>query len=110
MPARDCWLRMVFDGRYKYIHTERFRPMLYDLQEDPQELTDLGTNPAYTDECAELHEALSSGPASHASEQRWPMARLNPLTFKTRLLKWWLFHQATTLIFYHLCVQLMFWG
>lgn len=26
IPARDCWLRMVFDGRYKYIHAERYRP------------------------------------------------------------------------------------
>lgn len=58
MPARDCWLRMVFDGRYKYIHAEHFRPMLYDLQEDPNELSDLGADPAYSDVRARLHEAL----------------------------------------------------
>jgi len=49
---------MIFDGRYKYVHAEKFRPMLFDLQEDPNELTDLGGDPAYTDECARLHEAL----------------------------------------------------
>ncbi len=58
MPARECWLRMVFDGRYKYIHAERFRPMLYDLEEDPNELNDLGADPAYHDVCERLHEAL----------------------------------------------------
>jgi len=58
MPSRACWLRMVFDGRYKYIHAEHFRPMLYDLQTDPNELTDLGNNAEYANECARLHEAL----------------------------------------------------
>lgn len=58
MPARECWLRMVFDGRYKYIHAEGFRPMLYDLQLDPGELADCGADPAYNAECMRLHEAL----------------------------------------------------
>jgi arylsulfatase A-like enzyme len=58
MPSRDCWLRMVFDGRYKYIHAERYRPMLFDLQEDPNELIDLGDDSAHADVCARLHETL----------------------------------------------------
>jgi len=58
MPARDCWLRMVFDGRYKYIHAENFRPMLYDLQEDPNELKDLGADPIHDAVCSRLHETL----------------------------------------------------
>ncbi|WP_354689652.1 sulfatase-like hydrolase/transferase [Lentibacter algarum] len=58
MPARDCWLRMIFDGRYKYIHAERFRPMLYDLDDDPNELNDLGADPALAEVRARLHEAL----------------------------------------------------
>ncbi len=58
MPSRDCWLRMIYDGRFKYIHAEHFRPMLYDTQEDPDELRDLGGDEAYADECARLHEKL----------------------------------------------------
>lgn len=58
MPSRDCWLRMIYDGRYKYIHAEHYRPMLFDLQEDPNELTDLGDDPAYNDVRARMHEAL----------------------------------------------------
>ena len=58
MPSRECWLRMVFDGRFKYVHCERFRPMLYDLQDDPNELQDLGADSNYADVCARLHETL----------------------------------------------------
>lgn len=58
MPSRECWLRMVFDGRFKYVHCERFRPMLYDLQDDPNELQDLGADSNYADVRARLHEAL----------------------------------------------------
>ena len=35
---------MIFDGRWKYIHCEGFRPILFDLQTDPQELIDLGAS------------------------------------------------------------------
>ena len=41
-PPRECWLRMIFDGRWKYILAEGYRPMLFDLASDPQELQDLG--------------------------------------------------------------------
>ncbi|MEZ5741327.1 MAG: sulfatase-like hydrolase/transferase [Burkholderiaceae bacterium] len=58
MPSREAWLRMVFDGRWKYVLAERFRPMLFDLQTDPQELHDLGADPRYAGERARLHEAL----------------------------------------------------
>ena len=56
--AIDCWLRMIFDGRYKYILSEGFRPMLFDLQDDPHELTDLGADPAYEKIRGRLHEQL----------------------------------------------------
>ena len=40
---------MIFDGRWKYIHVEKMRPILYDLQTDPDELVDLGADPGYAD-------------------------------------------------------------
>jgi arylsulfatase A-like enzyme len=49
---------MVFDGRWKYIHAVGFRPMLYDLGSDPDELHDRGADPAYADVCARLKDAL----------------------------------------------------
>lgn len=42
LPPRDCRLFMVFDGRYKMMHAEGgLRPMLFDLQNDPDEFDDL---------------------------------------------------------------------
>lgn len=44
---RDCRLFMVFDGRWKLMHSEGgLRPMLFDLETDPDEFVDLiKTNP-----------------------------------------------------------------
>jgi arylsulfatase A-like enzyme len=58
MRSRDCWMRMIFDGRWKYVHFERFRPMLFDLQNDPGELNDLGASPVHAAERSRLHEML----------------------------------------------------
>jgi hypothetical protein len=42
VKPRDARLFMVFDGRYKMMHAEGgMRPMLFDLQEDPEEFHDL---------------------------------------------------------------------
>ena len=38
----DAHTKMIFDGRWKYIRCEGFRPVLFDLETDPSELTDLG--------------------------------------------------------------------
>ncbi|MBZ0162873.1 MAG: sulfatase-like hydrolase/transferase [Notoacmeibacter sp.] len=41
-------LFMVADKRWKFMHAEGFdRPMLFDMLEDPNELRDLGTDPAH---------------------------------------------------------------
>ncbi len=50
VEPRDARLFMVFDGRYKMMHAEGgFRPMLFDLQEDPQEFHDLGKGNAHAE-------------------------------------------------------------
>lgn len=59
VPIPDARLYMVYDGRFKYIHADGFAPMLYDLASDPQELHDLGTNPAHAETRARLYEALA---------------------------------------------------
>ena len=57
-PPRECWLRMIFDGRFKYIYAEGYQPMLFDLKTDPEEYNDLGSSLAYGDECARLEKML----------------------------------------------------
>ena len=58
MPSRECWLRMVFDGRFKYIKSDGFRPMLFDLVSDPNEFNDIGDSPAFAKERARLDQML----------------------------------------------------
>jgi len=41
---------MVRDRRWKYIHAEGFRPILFDLDSDRDELVDLGAAPAHESE------------------------------------------------------------
>jgi arylsulfatase A-like enzyme len=57
-PIEQCRLFMVYDGRWKYIHASGFRPMLYDLQSDPQEFADRGEDPSCADVIARLQAAL----------------------------------------------------
>ena len=58
-PVDSARLVMIFDGRFKLIEAEGFRPMLYDLETDPDELRDLGADPAaHADERERLKGAL----------------------------------------------------
>jgi len=59
-PPIDAWLRMAFDGRWKYILCEGYRPMLFDLAVDPNELTDLGESgePEHRYHMQRMHEEL----------------------------------------------------
>lgn len=50
----DARLAMIFDGRWKYVHAETFRPMLFDLDNDPNELIDLGADLECTAELERL--------------------------------------------------------
>ncbi|WP_438992052.1 sulfatase-like hydrolase/transferase [Lentibacter sp.] len=50
---------MVADKRYKLIHFETGdRPMLFDLEDDPEELNDLGTSSAHASVVSALYEKL----------------------------------------------------
>ena len=56
IDQKDARLAMIFDGRWKYFHVENMRPMLFDLESDPNELIDLGADPAYADHISRLRE------------------------------------------------------
>jgi arylsulfatase A-like enzyme len=59
LKPRDARLFMIADKRWKLIHAIGFRPMLFDRLDDPDEFHDLGTDPAYADECERLSGALA---------------------------------------------------
>lgn len=54
IDQKDARLVMVFDGRWKYVHVETMRPLLYDLETDPNELQELGAHPEYQDQIERL--------------------------------------------------------
>ena len=65
IEPRDARLFMVADKRWKYVHAVGFRPMLYDLESDPDEFRDLGADPACEAERQRLAAALRRmGPAA----------------------------------------------
>lgn len=59
LAPMDARLFMVTDGRWKYVHAEGMRPMLFDLESDPDELVDRGADPGCEAERARLLEALN---------------------------------------------------
>ncbi|MCU1717387.1 alkaline phosphatase family protein [Pseudomonas sp. 5P_3.1_Bac2] len=46
-PIDRCRMTMVRSEHWKYLHYDGLRPQLFDLINDPQELHDLGADPAY---------------------------------------------------------------
>ena len=60
VSARDARLFMLYDGRWKYVHAEGFRPMLFDLATDPQELRDLGGDPEQAGVIATMEARLAA--------------------------------------------------
>lgn len=61
VEPRDARLFMIFDGRYKMMHAEGgFRPMLFDLKEDPKEFHDLAKGQKHQNEIDRLYIDLGS--------------------------------------------------
>jgi arylsulfatase A-like enzyme len=60
LEPRDARLFMVFDGRFKLMHAEGgFRPMLFDLETDPDEFHDLAKGTAHAAEIDRLYGYLA---------------------------------------------------
>lgn len=59
LKPKDARLFMVLDERYKYIYAPGFRPLLFDLKQDPNELVDLGESTAHQVVCQRMLHALN---------------------------------------------------
>ncbi len=60
VAPRDARLFMIADKNWKFMHAEGgFRPMLFDLINDPQELTDLGADAAYANTISFMYQRLA---------------------------------------------------
>ncbi|MEM9012704.1 MAG: alkaline phosphatase family protein [Pseudomonadota bacterium] len=58
IDPRHAQLFMVVDRRWKFVHAEGFRPLLFDLDNDPEELVDLGETPGHDDILDLMYERL----------------------------------------------------
>ena len=59
VTPRDARLFMVADKRWKMMHAEGgFRPMLFDMENDPLEYVDLGNNPDHSEQVGKMYEYL----------------------------------------------------
>lgn len=67
VPQEDARTVMIFDGRWKYVRCEGFRPVMYDLETDPLELTDIGGSETqeHQDVRQRMEEALLSWSLQH---------------------------------------------
>ena len=69
LEPRDARLFMITDKRWKFMHAEGgFRPMLFDMKADPNELTDLGDSAKHNDIIDMMYERL--GEWGRRSSQR----------------------------------------
>jgi arylsulfatase A-like enzyme len=60
LDPKQCRLFMVFDGRYKLMHSQDgSRPMLFDLETDPDEFHDLAKGLAHADEIDRMYAMLA---------------------------------------------------
>jgi len=60
LQPRDARLFMIADRRWKFMHAEGgFRPMLFDKQNDPDELIDLGDSEAHKAEIELMYRRLA---------------------------------------------------
>jgi arylsulfatase A-like enzyme len=57
---RDCRAIMVRTERWKYVWWQDFRPMLFDLDNDPKELRDLGASGAHAHIRREMEQRLAA--------------------------------------------------
>ena len=59
LHPNDARMMMIADGRWKMIHfMGGFRPMLFDMQNDPDELTDLGASAEHAPVIAAMRDKL----------------------------------------------------
>ena len=67
VPQEEAHTQMIFDGRWKYVSCEAFEPILFDLKNDPKELTDVGRSdaPEHVEVRARMKAALLKWATRH---------------------------------------------
>lgn len=83
--VRDAVMFMVADRKWKLIHCEGgHRPLLFDLENDPQELTDLGDSADNADIIAQMYEHLFTWTRRQSQRTTRSEAQLIEMRTKSR--------------------------
>jgi hypothetical protein len=81
----DAVMFMVADWRWKLIHFEGgYRPMLFDMEADPQELVDLGASAAHEEVIAEMYDKLFAWTRRQSQRTTRSEAQLIEMRTKSR--------------------------
>jgi arylsulfatase A-like enzyme len=81
--ALESRITMAFDGRWKMLHYLGYPPMLFDLQEDPHELHDLGRDSGYASARERMKDLLLEWSAGLRNRTALSDAQMEGLTGKS---------------------------
>jgi arylsulfatase A-like enzyme len=70
----DCRSYMVVTKEWKLVHAPGYPPVLFDLINDPNELTDLGRSPAYAETRQSLFNLLAEWALQYRQRETWSEA------------------------------------
>ncbi|AXS42004.1 sulfatase-like hydrolase/transferase [Breoghania sp. L-A4] len=83
--AREAVMFMVADTKWKLVHCEGgFRPILFDLEADPDELVDLGDREDHADVIAAMYEKLFTWARRPSQRTTRSTAQLEEMRTQTR--------------------------
>ena len=85
LGVREAVIFMVADKRWKLVHCEGgFRPILFDLENDPDELTDLGDRQDHAEVIAAMYDKLFAWARRPSQRTTRSEAQLIEMRTKTR--------------------------
>ena len=79
-PSLECRSYMVATKRWKYIHSPGFPPLLFDLENDPDEFHDLGRDPAHEETRRQMHLHLADWALQYRQRETWDEAAVDRIT------------------------------
>lgn len=83
VAPRDARLFMIADKRWKFMHAEGFRPVLFDMKSDPEEYHDLGEDPEHVDIISMMYERLGQWARRMSQRTTMPDLRIMASRGKT---------------------------
>ncbi|WP_421865218.1 alkaline phosphatase family protein [Parvibaculum sp.] len=65
LTMHQCTMNIIRDEKFKYVHFTKLPPLLFDLEKDPDEFTNVATDPAYLPVMLDYAQRLLSWRMNH---------------------------------------------